>query len=378
MQDANWNAAQATVRGNVGSRLAEGESGVLVTVVDVEGSAYRRPGAKMLIGSDGSDVGSVSAGCLEPAIERVADEVFDSGRSRVETFGLTGESDDDVWGLGLGCDGIVTLLFEPVTSALEPAAAAFAGGETVVSVTPLEGESVGVRAYFDETGGEVRPAPALPDWVGERAGDVAERFAGSGQSAAVALDGDGEQLEVFVDVMEAQPELVVFGSGHDVAPLVALGRQSGFRVTVVGFRGGTDLVGTFPEADDHVTTSAPTVAEDVRLDERTYAVVMTHNFVDDRLVLEALLDSPVPYVGLMGPRERFEEMREEFGAEGRPLTPEELERVYTPVGLDLGGGEPYQVALSIVSEVMAVHNGREPTHLNEREGPIHPRLERVE
>jgi xanthine dehydrogenase accessory factor len=372
MQDANWNAAGATVRGNVGSLLAEGESGVLVTVVDVEGNAYRRPGAKMLVGSSGSEVGSVSAGCLEPAVERVAGDVSDAGQSRVETFDLTGDSDDHVWGLGLGCDGVVTLLFEPVTAALEPAAAAFDRGETVVSVTPVEGESVGARAYFDETGDEVRPAPALADWVGERASDVVADL-DRGQSTTVTLDGDGEQLEVFVDVMEAQPELVVFGSGHDVAPVVALGRQSGFRVTVVGLRGGADLAETVPAAHDHVTTSAPTVAEDVTLDERTYAVVMTHNVVDDRLVLDALLDSPVPYVGLMGPRERFEEMREEFDTEGRTFTPEELERVYTPVGLDLGGGEPYQVALSIVGEVMAVHNGREPTHLNERDGPIHPR-----
>lgn len=378
MDDVNWNASQAAVLGNIGSLLDEDRSAVLVTVVGVEGNAYRRPGAKMLIRDDRSDVGSVSAGCLEPQIERIADEVLQSDEPRLETFDLTGDTDDDVWGLGLGCDGIMTLLFEPLTDALRPATEAFENGETVVAVTPLEGDSVGARAYFDEAGEEIQASSSLPDWITAEAGDVIEPHLDSGQSGTVTLERGDRRVDVFVDVVEARPELVVFGSGHDVAPLVELGRQSGFRVTVVSLRGADELSEKFPRADAHVTTSAPDITDHVRLTERSYAVLMTHNFVDDRIVLEALLDSPVPYIGLMGPRERFEEMRDEFQREDRSFSSEELDRIYTPIGLNLGGGEPYQIALSIVAEILVVHNDREPIHLKDREGPIHPRLEPAE
>jgi xanthine dehydrogenase accessory factor len=109
---------------------------------------------------------------------------------------------------------------------------------------------------------------------------------------------------------------------------------------------------------------------------RTYAVLMSHNLLEDRLALVSLLETDVPYIGLMGPRERFDEIREEIAAdEGRELTDSELERIATPVGLDVGGGEPIHIALSIVGEVLAVHNDREGGRLKEREGPIHKRLD---
>jgi xanthine dehydrogenase accessory factor len=168
---------------------------------------------------------------------------------------------------------------------------------------------------------------------------------------------------------------VVFGSGHDVRPVVELARTVDFRVTVVSFRGGLATPERFPEADRVCSASPPEIREELVLDEETYAVVMTHNFVDDRLVLDELLASEVPYIGLMGPRERFEEMVAEFAAEGREFTDAELERIYTPIGLNLGGGTPYEIAMSIVAEAQAVASGREPTHLRQRESPIHDRID---
>jgi xanthine dehydrogenase accessory factor len=167
---------------------------------------------------------------------------------------------------------------------------------------------------------------------------------------------------------------VLFGSGHDVAPVVELAKRNGSQVTVVGYRGAADLEASFPRADETVAASAPQVADAVDLGTASYCVVMTHNFIDDRLTVEALIDAGVPYIGLMGPRERFEEMLEEFEAEGRTFTEAELETVYTPIGLDVGGGSPYQIATSIVAEVLAVANDREPRHLREREDHIHDRV----
>jgi xanthine dehydrogenase accessory factor len=143
---------------------------------------------------------------------------------------------------------------------------------------------------------------------------------------------------------------------------------------VVGFRGAAAKRERFPAAEAVRSTSPARLTEAYDFDEGTYVVVATHNFVDDRLAVEALLDTPVPYIGLMGPRERFEEMLEEFAAEGTEFTDDQLDRLYTPVGLDLGGGSPYGIALSIVAEVLAVANDREPKHLRAREGTIHDRV----
>jgi len=160
-----------------------------------------------------------------------------------------------------------------------------------------------------------------------------------------------------------------------VGPVTELAAKNDFRVTVVGFRGAVDLAERFPAADRTLTTSPGTLTEDVDLGADTHAVVMTHNFVDDRLTVEALLDASVPYIGLMGPRERFDQMLDAFAEEGRTFDGDDLSALFTPVGLDLGGGSPYQIAHSIVAEVLAVANDRTPRHLKTREGPIHDRVD---
>jgi xanthine dehydrogenase accessory factor len=191
----------------------------------------------------------------------------------------------------------------------------------------------------------------------------------------VTVERDGVTRTVFVDGLAAPNELVVVGTGHDVGPIAELGAQADFRVTVVGFRGAMAKRERFPAAADVISTSPARMTEAFDFGENTAVVVATHNFIDDRLAVEALLDTPVEYIGLMGPHERFEEMVEAFAEEGTTFTDEQLEALYTPVGLDLGGGSPYQIALSIVGEVLAVTNDREPTHLRTREGTIHDRLE---
>jgi xanthine dehydrogenase accessory factor len=188
------------------------------------------------------------------------------------------------------------------------------------------------------------------------------------------VDGPNGSVRVFVDGIAPPPTLVVVGTGHDVRPVVELGNNTDFRTVVVGFRGAQATTERFPEADDVISTSPADITDVVDIDETTYTVVMTHNFVDDRLTVDELLQSPTPYVGLMGPRERFEEIIEEFDTEDRQFSGAELEKVYTPIGLNLGGGTPYQIAHSIIAEVLAVHNGRQPSHLKERDGPIHDRV----
>jgi xanthine dehydrogenase accessory factor len=395
MTHRNWSVPETEVLQRIRDRLDGETADVLATIVDVEGSAYRRPGAKMLIEEAGAGVGSITAGCLEDELIAAAESVRQSGRPELITYDLM-DDEDDVWGLGIGCNGVLDVLLEPLDDTYRPAVDAVDAGRDIAVLTVVDGDESdaaggndrndapdgdsgplrqGDRAYYAPDEGRLLtpagdPAVDWPESLGAPAAELAER----GKADLIEIDVEDEQHSVFVDGLKAPTELVVFGSGHDVGPVTELAAKSDFRVTVVGFRGGVDLNGRFPAAHETITTSPGTVDDELDLDERTHAVVMTHNFVDDRLTVETLLDSGVPYIGLMGPHERFGKMREEFDAEGRTLTEAELSTLYTPIGLDLGGGSPYQIAHSIVAEVLAVSNDRTPSHLRHREGHIHDRV----
>ncbi|WP_137289255.1 XdhC family protein [Natronorubrum halophilum] len=378
MSSRDWSVPETDVLGAIYDACRSDRRAVLATIVRVEGSAYRRPGTKMLIDSDGDGVGSLTAGCLEDEVRSLATAVLESGRSRIERFDLSG--DDDVWGLGIGCNGVIDILLEPLTDALEPALSAFADGESGTVVTVLDSETDafdrGDRAYYHEGAGEFRELVGTwPDDVTTRLEDAVSSLATTGDAETVTVDVAGSAVTLFCDGIVAPPELVVFGSGHDVAPVVELATLADFRVTVVGFRGAVTTGEKFPDADRVVSASPAEVRDVLELDERTYTVVMTHNFVDDRIALEELVQSPVPYIGLMGPHKRFDEMLEAFDEEDRAFTRAELSSVYTPIGLDLGGGAPYQIAMSIVSELLAVHNDRSPGHLRDRDGALHDRID---
>jgi len=373
-----WSIPEIELRQRLSQQLESDGIDILATIIDVEGNAYRRPGAKMLLTADGDGVGNVTAGCLENELLKVSNRIRDTGQAEVATYNLM-DDEDDVWGLGVGCDGIIDVLLEPLTERYRPMTEALADGQDIASVVVLEDSacplSLGDRAYVDPVRGELSPADGTVAAWPTALVDSATTLATTGHGDTVEIVVDDRELTVFIDGLPAPSDLIVFGTGHDVGPVVELASKNDFRVTVVGFRGGIDTDERFPQADRVLTTSPGNLSEDVDLTERTYAVVMTHNFVDDRLTIKQLLDSPVPYVGLMGPEERFEEMLESFGAEGVSIDESALDRLYTPIGLDLGGGSPYQIAHSIVAEVLAVSNDRDPTHLRARNGPIHDRIE---
>jgi len=381
--DEDWSVPETEVMGAIERSLDADDEAILATIVDVEGNAYRRPGAKMVVSEAGAGVGSITAGCLEDQVRELAEEVRSAGRQRVERFDLTG--DDDVWGLGLGCNGIIDLLFEPLTEAYRPIVDAYEAGTDTVVVTVIDSEADGVAAadrLIAPDGDLTADGAESPDdsgefpaWLVDALTEPVATLHSNGQSDTITVERDGDRVQVFVDAIVAPSDLVIFGTGHDVGPVAELGRKMDYRVTVAGFRGGQATDERFPNADRVVSTSPADVDEALKLDEDTYAVVMTHNFIDDQIAVESLLDTGVPYIGLMGPDERFQEILDAFEEENRELTDADFDRIYTPIGLDLGGGTPYQIALSILAEVEAVANGRDPKHLRERKSPIHERLE---
>lgn len=348
--------------------LDDDRRAVLVTLVDVEGSAYRRPGARRLLDPDGEDAGTVVPGCLDSRLENLVEAVLEDDEPTVERFDL---SEDDTWGLGVGCDGVVTLLIEPLDSGLGPALDAVAAGRAISVATVLDSEASGVatgdRAVFETSGppDEDRWPPWLAEGVADVLADSAEQATGT-----VTVDGPSGHVELFLDWFDPPPQLVVFGTGPDVEPLVEAGRLAGFSPSVVGFRQSKLREERYQSASTVVSTRPADLGSTIDLDADTAAVVATHNFVDDRLAVEQLLETPVPYIGVVGSHERFERL---LGALDRDLSAGERERLYGPAGLDLGGESPAQIALSVVSEALAVCNDRVPSHLRERERPIHER-----
>jgi xanthine dehydrogenase accessory factor len=380
---AGWEATRADVARRLRACLTEDRPAASAVVTDVEGSAYRRPGARLVVTPEAS-LGAITAGCLEGPVAEAARAAIDEAEPSTETYDLT--ADDDTWGMGLGCNGVVDILLDPVDASLEPALDAMARKERAVVVTVLSVDGDAAVAPGDRTtvleDGSFAPERALGD-TGRQpvpAGllDAVEAAASPSleslsSSQTVSVPFDGATVSVFCDRFEPLPTLLVFGSQGDVRPVTRFARETGFHVEVVTGRGAKAGSGRFPAADAVRSVRAPELAEAVEAPEHTYVVLMSHNFLDDRLALSSVLETAVPYVGLMGPRKRFEEMRDTLAEEGEALSVADLERVATPVGLDLGGDEPTQIAMSVVAEVLAAVNGRDGGRLSVSEGPIHGR-----
>lgn len=273
--------------------------GVIATIVATHGSTYRRAGARAVISEEGEVVGTISGGCLERDLAARSAEWLTDMRPRVITYD-TSREDDIVFGLGLGCRGVIDLHIEPFDSDHPPRL---------------------VREF---------------QWNGR-------------QPVTWNTSADGRLL--LVESIRPQRQLAIFGGGPDVQPVVHIAEQLGMRAS------------PFAPRDVHPEK----VREVVDLTQFDAAVIMTHNYLYDQALLAALLPSPIPYVGLLGPRSRGKELMAKLDN----LTREQRDRLHTPVGLDLGGDSPEQIALSIVAEIESFLNRTSARSLRELDGPLH-------
>lgn len=352
---------------------ARGEPAALATVVGVRGSTYRREGARLLVTSSGRTVGSVSGGCLEGDIQVVAEEVLRDGRPRLLHYDLTAD-DDAVWGLGLGCNGVIDVLLEKVGSA-EPSPEVFLERAVeqevplaVVTVTGPEGsDRLGRRLVVEHTG------PATGSLGDSRLDAVAVELGRTALASERPSRAAAEGCELFAEPILPPPRLVVCGAGHDAVPVVRLAAELGFRPVVVDRREKFLTRERFPEAYAFVHTEFPQAAAAVRPDPRTCVVIMTHNYLHDRDLLRSFLThEPFPaYLGVLGPRQRTQKILQELGDAGVALSPEQRKRLFAPVGLDIGAEGPEQIALAILAEVLAARSGRAGGFLRDRPARIH-------
>lgn len=182
-----------------------------------------------------------------------------------------------------------------------------------------------------------------------------------------------QKIEVYIESILPPPPLVIFGGDPDAVPIVNLGKQLGFKVTLVDHRSNFANPEKYPEADETVVADSNEISQKVNLDEKTFVLVKTHNYLQDKEILKTVLTSKGRYIGQLGPKARTEDLLKDLSKEGVSFKEEELQKLYAPVGLDLGGESPEQIALSILGEMLAVRNGREGGFLKHQTLSIHPR-----
>src|SRR5437867_5852569 len=348
---------------------AAGEPMALATIVGVRGSTYRRQGARLLLTRSQEMVGNISGGCLEGDVMVVADEVMTSGQARLVTCDLTGD-DDVVWGLGLGCNGAVDVFVEPVDPSAEIFTLyrkAIAEERALAAVTGLSGAGRRLAVWAD--GARIGTlGDATMDDRAARAGTAAIQ---EGASRIFSLPGSAGAVQAFVEVLRPPIRLVVCGAGHDAVPVVQLGAQMGWRVVVVDSRERFLTSDRFPAAWQFIKADPTSAADRVPMDDRTYVVIMTHNYLHDRDLLRGFLRTGAGYLGMLGPRIRTEKILDELRRDGVTVSDRDHGRIFGPLGLDIGGETPEEIALAIVGEIQAVESGRRGGFLRERKGPIH-------
>ena len=371
----HWQETSQIV-GRVTELAAAGQRAAMATVVRIEGSAYRRAGAKLLVEEGGATRGGVSGGCLEADVREVAMAVMREGLPRLRHY-ETGDDDRTVWGLGLGCNGSVDIFVQPVTSGDAVNVARhmrtlLAGDAPFAVSTVVRGPAAALGRMLVEGNGPPAGStetPALDREMARRA----QTLLAAGESDLYDIESTGagtESTGVFTEVHVPPPRLVICGAGDDAMPLAAHASQIGYRVTVVDHRPAYLSRERFPHAE-RIDRRPDDGLEGLPLGPSTHLVVMTHSFAHDREWGRRLLRTEVPYIGLLGPRARRDEILEQIGVTGEPAGATGMDRFFAPVGLDLGADGPEQIAVSILAELLAVRTSSVPRHLRDKDGVIH-------
>ena len=364
--------------------LAEREAGreaVLATVVKVEGSAYRRPGARMLVSRFGRPEGTISGGCLEAEVAKKAWWLTEAGPA-LRSYS-TAEADDaseEALSFGLGCNGKVHVLFErlpagpcalvdallSVRDRQQPAAIA-----TVIVSSGAAAPRLGERLCLmpgQEAAGELLRSVL----VEQISADLQQTLLRGKSSRGLYPNGLGE-VEVLLEYLPPVRRLVIFGAGHDAQPLVRMAKLLGWHVTVIDGRAHFARAERFAEADQVLVGDVEQPFDYHELVRGAAVAVMTHSLVQDAHWLKGVLHSEPCYVGQLGPRERTERLL--AGIHEQLAKPQDelpgLECLHYPIGLDLGGDTPESVAMAVLAEIQAVLNGRNGGSLRFRSASIH-------
>lgn len=356
----------------------KGAACVLATVVQLKGSSYRRPGARMLVLEDGLMIGSISGGCLEGDALKKALLTFSEKQSRLVTYDTSDEEDVTV-GIQLGCEGVIQVLFEYIDSSnpknpIELLRNAIDKRQNAVLVTLFDlinkkNNQVGT-SYLLEQRGEMLTSLIDKDVI-ESIQSEAALVLQNEQSAFKKFTVNQNEIHAFVEFIAPPISLVVVGAGNDAVPLMQMASLLGWEVKVVDGRSTHAKSARFIQACQVLVSKPEKVVEQINIDSRTCFVLMTHNYNYDLQMLKALLATSVRYIGILGPRKKLMKMLQEFQQEGFMVTESMLSRIYGPTGLDIGAETSEEIAASIIAEIHAVLNGKNGNMLKFKQDVIH-------
>lgn len=354
------------------SILESGSACAVATIIDASGSVPRPAGTSMLVSGSGAVTGSLSGGCVEAAVVEAALSVLGEGRARTETFGFNA---DDAFAVGLSCGGTLEVLVQPFYPAAGPGTGLLLpdGGRAAAVVRRADGEGGAVVVGDSSAPGLEAALEGIAGAASAPAAEHLRDLMSRGFTGTVHITGS--PLVLFLESRQPAPRLYLVGANDFSAALSAMAHQLGYRVTVCDARPAFTSRSRFPDAEEVAVQWPDTFlrerAEDGELDANSLVCVLTHDAKFDLPVLEYALQRDLAYVGAMGSRRSHAQRMAALRAAG--VSEDQLTRLHSPIGLDIGALTPAEVAVSILAHMVAVRNGnRSGAPLTAVSGPLHP------
>lgn len=333
----------------------QGQALVLATVFETAGSTYSKAGARMLINSEGDFQGMLSGGCLEGDLAERARQVLGTGTAQMVTYDL-GLNDEELWGLGVGCDGLMRIFLQPLRAEFDYAPfrallRSYGGNHREIAVTVLVSDSADIEPGATlVTADEDIEIFGLSDAAATVLLDEAKAALASNVSSTREVRVGDANATVLLAIVQPRARLLVLGAGLDAEPVCRLAAELGWRLTVVDHRPAYIENGNFDEAERIICSPASEMSQQIELSKFDAAIVMSHHLASDKLYLAQLSQTEIRYIGLLGPKDRRKRLLEELGNGAEALEG----RLHGPAGLDIGAVGPAAIALSILAEAYEV------------------------
>lgn len=352
----------------------------LVTVVHLDGSSYRRPGARMLVNEDGIITGAISGGCLEGDAQKKALFTISEQKNVLFTYD-TSKEDDSEMGIHLGCEGLIQVLFEKidaekVDNPIELLRKALSVRQKAVVVTLFdldnkENEQLGTCVLLQEDGSISGNIP-LSQFENSILNDLTEVMKNE-ESVFKNYKSGQESVTAFFEFIHPPVSLVVLGAGNDAIPLMKFADVLGWDFRIIDRRDTHANKERFPLASQTLVANPDVALNYISYDKRTFFVLVTHSYKCDYYFLKSLCAADVPYVGILGPKKKLNRMLGELIDSGVALNEAKISTIFSPTGLDIGAETPEEIALSIIAEIQAVLKGKKGGMLTLKEEVIHSR-----
>ena len=350
----------------------------LATVVQVEGSSYRQPGARMLIEEDGKLTGAISGGCLEGDALRKALLVMAQQHPMLVTYD-TNDEDDAKLGMGLGCNGIIHILIEPIDATddknplqLLKAVASQRQPSIIISLYSMrdkKDKQQGIILIYNSSLQIEKENTILKDFLVK---DAEKALQQKGSQLKKYTEKDKEYT-AFIEYLQPVVSLVIIGGGNDALPLANIAGVMGWETTIIDGRPAYAKTNRFPAHCRVILSRPENVLNQVNIDARTVLVLMTHNYNYEITVLPSLMNTDAAYIGMLGPRKKKERMLNELDEKGIVFNEKQLSILHGPAGLDIGAESPEEIALSIIAQIKAILSAKNAGPLSHFTEPIHPR-----